>query len=98
MIPPTDEVLPAYVKVASLAAQSMDCDLWRWKLEDRSRVILAALNAMPVLSDAFEPGERDLSELLDEDFQVVFQAAKEAAVAVWEDIVRRKQERRRGKA
>lgn len=90
--------MPAYVKVASLAAQSMDCDLWRWKLEDRSRVILAALDAMPMLSDAFEPGERDLSELLDEDFATVFNAAKEAAVAVWEDIVRRKQERRRGKS
>ena len=93
--------MPAYVKVASLAAQSMDCDMWNdrgWTTKDRSRVILAALNAMPMLSDAFEPGERDLSELLDEDFQVVFQAAKEAAILVWEDIVRRKQKRNRGKA
>lgn len=46
-----EDKLPAYVYAAASAARMLGLNLWTLPAADRDRVILAALDALPVLPD-----------------------------------------------
>jgi len=75
-----EDKLPAYVYASASAARMLAIDLWTLPAADRDRVILAALDALPVLPEGVE---RDLQDVNENDYFEIFEAARSELMHIW---------------
>lgn len=78
-----EDKLPAYVYAAASAARMLGMNLWTLPAADRDRVILAALDALPVMPDG---AQRDLQNVSEDDYFEIFEAARSELMHIWNDL------------
>lgn len=78
-----EDKLPAYVYAAASAARMLGLNLWTLPAADRDRVILASLDALPVLPEGVQ---RDLQAVSDDDYFEIFEAARVELLHIWNDM------------
>lgn len=78
-----EDKLPAYVYAAASAARMLGLDLWTLPAADRDRVILAALDALPVMPEGVQ---RDLQDVSEDDYFEIFEAARVELMHIWNDL------------
>lgn len=84
MTPNTPEdKLPAYVYAAASAARMLGMNLWTLPAADQDRVILAALDALPVMPEGVQ---RDLQNVSEDDYFEIFEAARVELMHIWNDL------------
>lgn len=78
-----EDKLPAYVYAAASAARMLGMNLWTLPAADRDRVILAALDALPVMPEGVQ---RDLQNVSEDDYFEIFEAARSELMHIWNDL------------
>ncbi len=78
-----EDKLPAYVYAAASAARMLGLNLWKLPAADRDRVILAALDALPVMPDG---AQRDLQDVSEDDYFEIFEAARVELMRIWNEL------------
>lgn len=78
-----EEKLPAYVYAAASAARMLGMNLWTLPAADQDRVILAALDALPVMPEGVQ---RDLQNVSEDDYFEIFEAARSELMHIWHDL------------